>query len=304
MADFVMARPNIAGAQSYHNAAGMILRGPGAKNEKLAGPDYAVYDRLGKEGEQLLPGYRYLECATGLYEAHGTEFDWFYGMLGVFAFTNELSTPFNLFGQHEGGFFGAQETLHRFNKKLLFEDGFIEWHEVEHPQYGKIEVGGMAKNWVRQPASFMLEEECHRNMAFTLYHADQMPQVKIESLSVKPLAGDLLEVTAIVVNEKVIPTRSAHDVAKKITPPDRVRISGDKLQVLMAFTSDNLLFDGAEERLRRPADLRIDAISRLRPLYVRWLVRGKEPFTVTVRSVKGGVSQQSSLEKGANDGQK
>ena len=63
---------------------------------------------------------------------------------------------------------------------MLLGDGFVPWHEVDHPQYGKIEVGGFKKNWVRQPPSFLLEEECHRNMAFTLYHADQMPLVKIQ----------------------------------------------------------------------------------------------------------------------------
>jgi hypothetical protein len=297
MSEFVLAHPNIAGAQSYHNAAGMILRGPGAKNDKIARQDLAIYDRLGKEGELLLPGYKYLECATGLYEAHGTEFDWFYGMLGVFGFTNELNTPYNMFGNHEGSFFGNQETLHLFNRRLLFEDGFIPWHEVEHPQYGKIEVGGMAKNWVRQPASFMLEEECHRNMAFTLYHADQMPLVEIESIAVKPLAGDVQEVTAVIVNEKLIPTRTAHDVAKKINPPDRVQLSGTDLEVLTAFTADDATFDDPTEHARRPHDLRIDTIRRPAPLYVRWLVTGKEPFTVTVRSLKGGVASRVSKQE-------
>ena len=30
IAEFIMAHPNIAAGQSYHNAGGMILRGPGA----------------------------------------------------------------------------------------------------------------------------------------------------------------------------------------------------------------------------------------------------------------------------------
>lgn len=297
MSEFVLAHPNIAGAQSYHNAAGMILRGPGAKNDKITGSDLAVYDRLGKEGEQLLPGYKYLECATGLYEAHGTEFDWFYGMLGVFGFTNELNTPYNMFGNHEGNFFGNQDTLHFFNKRLLFEDGFIPWHEVDHPKYGKVEVGGMAKNWVRQPASFMLEEECHRNMAFTLYHADQMPKVEIESVTVRPLGDDVQEVTAVIANNKLIPTRTAHDVAKKINPPDHIQITGENLKVLTAFTADNATFDEPTEHARRSSDLRIDTIRRQDPIYVRWLVSGKAPFTVTVRSLKGGMVQRASQEE-------
>ena len=77
---------------------------------------------------------------------------------------------------------------------------------MEHPQYGKIEVGGPKKNWGRQPPSFLLEEECHRNMAFTLYHADQMPDVEVDSVEVKPYDDNLQQVVATIVNRKLTPT--------------------------------------------------------------------------------------------------
>ena len=41
VADFITAHPNIAGAQSYHNAGGMILRGPGAKDDRFEAADIA-----------------------------------------------------------------------------------------------------------------------------------------------------------------------------------------------------------------------------------------------------------------------
>ncbi len=65
VADFVLDHPNIAGAQSYHNAGGMILRGPGTKAERIEPADLSVYDAIAKRGEQMLPGYRYLETAPG-----------------------------------------------------------------------------------------------------------------------------------------------------------------------------------------------------------------------------------------------
>ena len=45
-----------------------------------------------KRGEKILPGYKYVDIATGLYEVYGGEVDWFHQMLGVFTFTNELFT--------------------------------------------------------------------------------------------------------------------------------------------------------------------------------------------------------------------
>ncbi|MBI5866389.1 MAG: peptidase M14, partial [Planctomycetes bacterium] len=57
VAGFVFAHPNIAAAQSYHNAAGMMLRGPGAEYVQYPGQDLQVYDRIGQRGEKIIPFY-------------------------------------------------------------------------------------------------------------------------------------------------------------------------------------------------------------------------------------------------------
>jgi len=298
VADFVMAHPNIAGAQSYHNTGGMILRGPGAKDDVWPREDIQVYDRLGKRGEQMLPGYKYMNTAEELYEVWGGETDWFHTMVGAFAFVNELNTPFNLFRKQEGGghFFASNDDQRKFDEWLLLGDGFTPWREVDHPQYGKVEVGGAKKNWGRQPPSFLLEEECHRNMAFTMWHADQMPQVEIEGIEVVQLEGDLQQVTATLMNRKLTPTRSAFNVKHNVTPADRVEILGKQASVVAAMTSNNRLFDTPEQVERTPHSIRLDSIQPYRPTYVRWLVKGNGPYHVKVRSVKGGVASKLSTE--------
>ncbi len=292
-ADFVMAHANIAGAQSYHNAGGMILRSPGVRGAQVPGPDLGVFDLIGRKGEAMLPGYRYMNVANDLYEVFGGEFDWFYSMQGALTFTNELFTPFNYFRKPSEGFFGKQDDLHLFDRYLLFGEGIRPWKEYDHPQYGKVEIGGFVKQWTRQPPSFLLEEECHRNMAFTLYHADQMPMVEVQSVEAKPLADGLTQVTAVVANRRLIPTRLAVDVQNRITPQDQVVLTGEGLEVVAGLVSDTPWFDRAQEQKRRPHELRIDSIAGLRPVYVRWLVRGNGPYTVTARSTKGGVHSLS-----------
>ncbi|QDU91486.1 Carboxypeptidase T precursor [Pirellulimonas nuda] len=306
VADFIAAHPHIGGAQSYHNTGGMILRGPGSKSDRWPGEDIAVYDRLAEKGTQMLPGYRYINTAEELYEVWGGETDWLYGMQGIFAFTNELNTPFNMFREKPaaGNWFGSPTDQHRFDKLLLLGDGFVPWHEVDHPQYGKIEVGGQKKTWGRQPPSFLLEEECHRNMAFTLFHADEMALVQVDALSVEPLPGGLLagglrQVTATIVNNKLTPTRSRHDLANKITPDDRAELRGQGLTVITAMTSDSPYFEDAASVRRDPANVRIDRVGSRQPVYVRWLVEGEGEITVTVRSTKGGVATAES--DGATD---
>lgn len=287
--DFILDHANIAGAQSYHNTGGMILRGPGNAEDHYAAADLAVYDAIAAKGELMLPGYDYKECASGLYTVYGGEFDWLFGMRGIFSYSNELFTRFNYFRKDPQN---GQETTEEFNRYLLFEQGAVPWHEVDHPQYGKIEVGGMKKNWGRQPPSFLLEEECHRNMAFTLYHADQMPQVKVYSLDVRPAPDGLFEVTAAVRNVKLTPTHAALDVERHITPPDLIRIEGPNLKVIVGLRDTDPFFPNAVEQKRSPAEMRIDAIPGMRAVYVRWLVEGQGPFSVSVRSVKGGADRR------------
>jgi len=290
VADFISTKANIAGAQTYHNAGGMILRGPGAKNDSYPRSDIAVLDSIVDQGQKMLPGYRYIIVATELYEVFGGEFDWWMQMRGVYVFNNELWTPFNYLREHEdgGGFFGTSETQHLFDKYLLLGDASVAWKEVDHPQYGKVEVGGFKKNFLRQPPGFLLEEECHRNMAFTLFHADEMPLVKIQSASAKKLGNDLVEITAIIENPKLTPTHSAVDLNRKITPPDTLAISGDDLEVVVGMKSSERFFQSPSLQSRNPNVLRLANISNHGIVYARWLVTGKPPYKLSLKSIKGG----------------
>jgi hypothetical protein len=293
VADFIAAHPNIAGAQSYHNAGGMILRGPGDGGSAYDRGDVRTFDVIGKKGERILPGYRYLVVHKDLYEVFGGELDWIYGMRGAITYTNELWTPFNYFRESgEGdGFFGGSEERYDFDKYLLFGEGIADWKEYNHPVYGKVEIGGTRKEWTRQPPSFLLEEECHRNMAFTLYHADQMPKVSVDAVTVKKLANGLTQVTAVVSNAKVTPSRLAVDVKNRIFSPDRVSLDGGT--VLMGMVSDEPFFEDQKEQKRNPRVLRVATIPGMSARYCRWIVEGEGPFTVTLTSVKGGVSSRS-----------
>jgi len=291
VAEFVLAHPNIAAAQSYHNMGGMILRGPGGKQDQFEPADVAVFDALARKGEIMLPDYRYMVAGRDLYEVFGGELDWFYTMRGAFCFTNELFTPSNYFRKTaERGSGRREEDGRAFDKYLLFSQGTVPWHEVQHPQYGRIEVGGLKKQWGRQPPSFLLEEECHRNMAFTLYHADQLPRVEVQSVRVEPAAGGLTQVTAVVANPRLIPTRAAVDVKHKITPPDTVTIEGRNLGIHLGLVADNPCLDNAKEEKLHPEKLRLDRIPGMGAVYVRWLLQGKGPYTVRAASVKGGTS--------------
>jgi hypothetical protein len=66
----------------------------------------------------------------------------------------------------------------------------------------------------------MLEEECHRNAAFTLYHASCMAQVSIERTEVEPVGEGLWQVTVQLRNEQPIASRTGRQAGRNIGRPD------------------------------------------------------------------------------------
>lgn len=292
VADFVLKHPNIAAAQSYHNAGGMILRGPGAENDVTTynAADLQVYDALGRKGEQLIPGYKYLVVYKDLYSAYGGELDWLNGGRGIFTFSNELWTPY-LFFNKDGTRDPLDNSNYEFDRWLLFQDAFVPWHQFNHPQYGKIEIGGFKKNFGRAHPGFLLQSDAHRNMSFTLYHGYHTPKLSVDSLRERDLGDGLKEVTAVISNSRLMPTHSSQDLKFNIERPDHITLTGAK--VLAGMVVENADLNLATEQKTAPETVQVRNIPGLGSVTVRWIIQGGGNYTVTVDSRKGGVARRS-----------
>lgn len=289
VADFVLAHPNIAGAQSYHNAGGMILRSPGRAGGEMQRDDERVLRTIAERGEKILPYYRSMVIEADLYTVWGGSIDWFYGGRGIFTFTNELWTRQNLYKR---GSNPSQDEEAEFIEHVLLGEGVVPWRAYEHPTYGAIEIGGLKKEWGRVPVSFLLEEELHRNMAFTLYHADMLPLLRIAEIQVKPLASHLFKIWVIVENQRLIPSRARQDVVHHIGGPDVVSIEGDDLEVLSAGRVTDRYFEEVVAVKRRPHRVELASIGGMASARVQFVVKGSGSFLVTVDSAKGGLLEQ------------
>jgi hypothetical protein len=286
--NFVMAHPNIAGAQSFHNNGGMILRGPGAEEDASTynAEDSRIYDAIGKKGELLIPGYRYMIVYKDLYSVFGGELDWFYGGRGIYTFTNELFTSYMYFNKKSSWEDGEDEN-YEFNNDLLFGDAVVPWKEYDHPQYGKIEVGGVKKNFTRADPGFLLESDAHRNMSFVIYHAYHMPKLSVENISEKNLGNGLTEVTAVIKNERMMPTHASQDLKFKIERPDYISLQGATVVAGMIVENGDLNI--TREQKINPAVLEVKSIPGLGAVTVRWIIKPAKNYTVKVDSHKGGV---------------
>lgn len=286
VADFVLSRPNIAGAQSFHNSGGMILRGPGAEEDLSTynRADIAIYDAIGKKGERMLPGYRYLTVYKDLYSVFGGELDWFYGSRGIYTFTNEIFSSFAYYKTESRD----RDQMYEFEKDLLMGDAFTDWKPYNHPTYGEIEIGGFRKNIGRATPGFMLEEELHRNMAFTFYHAFHMPSLSVNNVKEKSLGGGLTEITAYIKNERLIPTHASQDLKYNITRPDYISIKGANVVSGMLVNDED--FGVTQEQKNNPAKLEVKNIPGNDIVKVRWIVKGNSNYSIHVDSEKGGLT--------------
>ncbi len=289
--DFIMKHRNIAAGQNYHNMGGMILRGPGAAEDEalINRQDIAVYDALGKHGELLIPGYRYIITYKDLYSVYGGQLDWMSFGRGIFAFCNELWMANMLFNNPTST--DRQGDQYAADKYLLLEDAFVPWKPYNHPQYGEIEIGGFKKTYGRIHPGFLLESDAHRNALFTIYHAYHTPKLNVDDITVKDLGNGIKEVTAVVRNERIIPTHSAHDVRNKIEVPNVVTLTGGT--VLSGMIVENLDFNLTTEQKVDPANVKVSTIPGNGYVIVRWLVKGGSKYTVTVDSWKGGIAERT-----------
>jgi hypothetical protein len=304
--DFLMAHPNIAGVQSYHNNGGMILRGPGAEwMGEYPRADTLVYDELGRNGERILPFYRYLVIWSGLYTVHGGFIDWTNDGLGILSFSNELwsgeqyyTSPALKEQQRDPNSpISPRVANFWFNDNVEFGEQFTEWKEFDHPQFGKVELGGTwKKTYGRVPPRFMNEELCHRNMAFTLYQAGEMPRISLGETKAELISGNVYRVRIDIKNECLIPTILAKAAENNVVRPDLLTVEGKNVEVLSAgWVRDK--FRNISTQLIDQQDLKRILLRNGQPgnttRTIEYLVKGSGEITVAYSSVKGGSARKN-----------
>jgi hypothetical protein len=304
--DFWLSHPNIAGLQTYHNNGGMILRSPGAETAgEYPASDVRAYDELGRNAERILPFYRYLVIWSGLYTVHGGVTDWGNDGLGILSFSNELWNNGQYFTSPDlkeqqkdpNSPIAPRVANYFFNDFLEFGDELTEWREFEHPQCGKVEIGGaFKKTFGRVPPRFMNEELCHRNMAWTLYQADEMPKVAFGPSKVEKLGDGIFKVWVDVSNPKVAPTILAKAAMNNVVAPDLLTVEGKAVEIISAsWVADKwrpAVAQSIDQKDLKRIMLRNGLTGRATRT-IQYLVKGTGTVTVKYASVKGGTVEKT-----------
>ena len=137
----------------------------------------------------------------------------------------------------------------------------------------------------------MNEELCHRNMAFSLYQAGEMPLVQLGAPSVDELGDDLWRVRVPIANDRLTPTILAKAQRNNVVRPDLLRLEGAGSTIVAAGWVRDRFRSGATDLITQQ-DLSRILVRNGQPgrttRVIEYLVRGGRSLTLTYDSAKGG----------------
>jgi murein tripeptide amidase MpaA len=213
VADFIVSHPNICVAVTYHTHGGVLF-------------SYSEDEQIPVQDRKL---FKIIEVIFGDQTGYPSRSMRRRGPSGSFStyMTVHRAIPcttveiWDLLGEigmedwvERGGFVASaarQEEqalkLMAWNERELDGAGFIDWHEFDHPQLGKVEIGGWKKKFLRRnpPVKFM-EGEVDKIMFFPFRLAKLLPKLIIKETSATKFGEDLYEVLMTLENIGALPT--------------------------------------------------------------------------------------------------
>jgi len=96
------------------------------------------------------------------------------------------------------------------------KDAYVDWYEFDHPQLGKVELGGWDHmyTWRNPPVKF-IGAEAGRQTPFALALGDMLPKLVIHTLQVTPLGKNNYRINLIVENTGYLPTYTSEQGKKR-----------------------------------------------------------------------------------------
>jgi murein tripeptide amidase MpaA len=218
--DFIAKHPNITGGVTFHTWSGVLLR-PYSHQPDDAFPaeDLWTYQKIGAKGTEIT-GYPNISVYHD-FKYHPKEYisgvfdDWMYDHIGVFAWTVEIWSPQRQAGITDYKFIDwyrehpAEDDLKllKWSDEVLGGRGYVDWYPFEHPQLGRVELGGwdMLYAWRNPPPEF-LEKEVALFPDWLVWHLLISPKLEVYEATVEPLGDALYKVRLVVQNTGWLPT--------------------------------------------------------------------------------------------------
>jgi hypothetical protein len=205
---FLTEKKNITGIVHGHTSGGFVYRLPSAVRPQDFPPvDLSLIIHLGEEytrstGRPVIPSSN-----NPLSHRYGTLLSFGYWDRGIIGWVPEYVPPVGWVTDYDGdGQISPTEEL-RFNDEELGGKYFTDWTPYDHPQLGRVEIGGWWTRFWRQNTPWeLLEDEVEQQIPWMLYLAEQAPRLAMGDPVVTPLGEGRVRVDVEVRNEGFLPT--------------------------------------------------------------------------------------------------
>lgn len=301
VADFFRSHPNVFCAVTCRTQGGYLEH---PRTDGMPLHDRRLYELLSER----------LEEASGL-EAFETEegqggfVEWAYHDLGMLAFAPVLWSLPRAAGLELGSeprrYYQERDeaeslAILRWLDRECEGRGFAQWKPFEHPQFGKVEIGGwdVMSSWVNPPPGRMLKEEVQRYVKLVLTLAAASPRLTLarvqdevvgRSLEEEPLRRIRVSIEnrgylSSQVTQRAVETAAALPGEVEVTCDENARLMiGESRKdigqfagtgsIHAQFVADGISFRGCDEKQRQGLE---------------WLVKGAGEVKFVVRHDRGG----------------
>jgi hypothetical protein len=294
---FLVSHRNITGVFHGHTSGGFLFRLPSTTSwDDFSLPDQSLILEMSRRYETTTGQRARASYSDPRVHRHGTLISWSYWDFGVVGFVPEF---WGGFGRDYGGDGNVSEAeRHRWNEEELSGAGFADWTPYDHPQLGRVEIGGWRGKFTRQnPPPHLLKGELELYVPWMMWLAEISPLIVLKDVEAEPLGSGMFRVTGTVENEGYLPTYiTQRALEAELAVPVRVILElTDAELVAGSLRTDIGHLLGTRDAQRRTGT----AAMRRTIEYVVRATGTDARVSITARSEKGGTVRTELVLGGA-----
>jgi len=284
--EFLISHRNITGVFHGHTSGGFLYRLPSTTSwDDFNLSDQNLILEMSRKyevttGQRARPSY-----ADPRVHRYGTLISWSYWDFGVVGFVPEFWGGFGR--DYDGDGDVSEAERHRWNEEELSGAGFADWTPYDHPQLGRVEIGGWRGKFTRQnPPPHLLKGELELYVPWMMWLAEISPRTVLRDVEAEPLGSGMFRITCTVENEGYLPTYiTERALEAELAVPVRVILElTDAELVAGSLRTDIGHLLGARDAQRQTGT----AAMRRTIEYVVRATGNDARVSITVRSEKGG----------------
>jgi len=300
VAEFLFAHPNVTGLINHHMAGNFVYRPPNNRHfdpitgheEPMNSRDDQIFELFGRKYSEIINDQP-VRTVLGRGEPPrrgaiwGVMIGWAYDHFGVFSWVPEMGSYAPFCDYDSSGNATDLERL-KWNDTEMGGKLFSDWEEYDHPQLGKVEIGGfISKLYNPEFDSYtsvmctpgpIFEDFLKKHTKWNLYLVSMSPLVKITDTKVTSYGSGFYKVEAWIQNQGFLPTNVTQQA-----------IENETAKTVKACLS----LDGAELIMsKEKIDLGHLEGNHSLPVKAEWMVKAKgyskPEVTIKAVSERGG----------------